>query len=979
MLTDVVLSGLTNLFALFGSKSELDVPSSRRILMAYLTRHFGIRNSQQYLDLYNDLRSLYDENEDVDLEVIIEGICHNMENQLERSEQWLMLLRLMEFCYNTPDSFAALKPTFGLVAYHFEVDDETYVDFEHYVTGKENFHVINQHFEGLSGIIRTLWLPKLNLMLFTYFGQGKVRLNDVPVVRGIFQAWQQSGVLKFRHSKPVYYSMVRRVYDVLASDDLSAIHATANVEFCGRDVNFCFPNSDNGMHGLSFSLQGGTLLAIMGGSGTGKTTMLSLLNGTLKPQEGRLTINGHDIQEPAVKALIGYVPQDDLLIEELTVYQNLYYTAQLCFAGMSDKEIDRRVIQTLTQLDLLPAKDLKVGSALSKYISGGQRKRLNIALELIREPAVLFLDEPTSGLSSTDTEKVILLLKEQTLKGRLIVVNIHQPSSAVYKMFDRLWLLDKGGYPVFDGNPIEAVTYFKGQANYADPDTSMCPVCGNVNPEIVLNIIDEKSLDERGVLTDRRKVSPKEWHELYLKHRPALHDVRVTDVPKTQQKRPGKLVQYFIQLKRIFATKVTNTQYLSIALLVSPLLAFICGVLTRYAPETGYTVMENKNFVTFLFVAVIASIFIGMIGAAEEIIKDRALLQREKFLHLSYGSYIFSKMSFMAIMTLIQTLLFTLVGQAVIGFHDLFLVWWLILFVASFLAALTGLLLSQMLSSVVSIYITIPLLLIPQILLCGLVIDFNDISGNSTTGNVPAIGNVFPSRWAFEALAVTTYTDNEYEKPFFDLDRQKYSNEFLRLSFVYFMQSHLETWQDEIVKGKEVNPVHERVLTNELPYLAEVVDGVEPYLGAVSDYASVKQYLYTCDSLMARRGNEITLEADRQLRKRRDAVGGRDAFLQLKSDYHNTRLEEIVCNFGVRSTIDVVNGHLVPRTAFIYLTPRSKNGSAPFYSPVKCVGQHEIPTLWFNLFVQAIMALIVAVLLCTNIYNKVLDTFVKRR
>ena len=978
MLTDVVLSGLTNLFALFGSKGSLDVPTSRRILLAYLTRHFGIRNSQQYLDLYDDLRALYDENKDLDKETIIAGICHGMENQLQRTEQSLMLLRLMEFCYSTPETFKEQDEAFRIVAHHFEVPDDVYQDFEDYVSGHESLHVINQHFEGLKGVIRTLWQPTLNQLVFTYFGKGKVLLNDVPVVHGIFQDWQQSGVLKFRHSKPVYYSMVRRVYDVLASDDLSAIHASANVEFCGRDVNFRFPNSDNGMHDLSFSLQGGTLLAIMGGSGTGKTTMLSLLNGTLQPQTGRLTINGHDIQEPAVKALIGYVPQDDLLLEELTVYQNLYYTAQLCFAGMSAKEIDRRVLQTLAQLDLLPAKDLKVGSAIRKYISGGQRKRLNIALELIREPAVLFLDEPTSGLSSTDTEKVILLLKEQTLKGRLIVVNIHQPSSAVYKMFDRLWLLDKGGYPVFDGNPIEAVTYFKSQANYADPDTSMCPVCGNVNPEIVLNIIDEKSLDERGVLTDRRKVSPKEWHELYLKNRPEQHDVRVADVPKTQQKRPGKLVQYFIQLKRIFATKVTNTQYLSIALLVSPLLAFICGMLTRFTPETGYTLMENKNFVTFLFMAVIASIFMGMIGAAEEIIKDRALLQREKFLHLSYGSYMFSKMSFMAIMTLIQTFLFTLVGQAVIGFHDLFLVWWLILFAASFLAALTGLWLSQMLSSVVSIYITIPLLLIPQILLCGLVIDFNDISGNSTTGNVPVIGNVFPSRWAFEALAVTTYTDNKYEKPFFELDRQKYSNEFLRLSFVYMLQSHLETWQDEIVKGKEVDPVHERVLSNELPYLVEIIDGAEPYLGAVNDYASVKQYLFTCDSLMARLGNEITLEADRQLRKRRDAVGGRDAFLQLKADYHNTKLEEIVCNFGVRKTIEVVDGHLVPRTAFVYLTPRSKNGSAPFYSPVKCVGLHEIPTLWFNLFVQAIMAFIVAVLLCTNIYNKVVDKFVSR-
>ena len=205
------------------------------------------------------------------------------------------------------------------------------------------------------------------------------------------------------------------------------VDKTEEVEFCGRNINFRFPNSDNGMHDLSFTLRNGELLAIMGGSGTGKTTLLSLLNGTLKPQEGSITINGHDISEPEAKALIGYVPQDDLLIEELTVYQNLWFTAKLCFEGMNEEQLDKRVMKTLKDLGLDAAKNLKVGSAINKFISGGQRKRLNIALELIREPAVLFLDEPTSGLSSADTEKVINLLKEQTQKGKLIIVNIHQP------------------------------------------------------------------------------------------------------------------------------------------------------------------------------------------------------------------------------------------------------------------------------------------------------------------------------------------------------------------------------------------------------------------------------------------------------------------------------------------------------------------------------------------------------------------------
>ena len=663
------------------------------------------------------------------------------------------------------------------------------------------------------------------------------------------------------------------------------------------------------------------------------------------------------------------MPQDDLLIEELTVYQNLYYTARLCFAGLSHHAIHHRVIEVLSQLDLLPAKDLKVGSAINKYISGGQRKRLNIALELIREPAVLFLDEPTSGLSSTDTEKVVLLLKEQAFKGRLIVVNIHQPSSDVYKLFDRLWLLDKGGYPVFDGNPIEAVTYFKGLANYADPDTSTCPTCGNVNPEVVLNIIDEKALDERGMLTGRRKVLPREWHDLYLKYRPEQPDIMKRDVPATEQKKPGVFTQFTIQLSRIFASKLTNVQYMLITLLVSPLLALICGLLTRYAPETGYAVIDNKTFVTFLFMSVIASIFIGMIGAAEEIIKDRALLQREKFLHLSYCSYMSSKVVFMAIVSLVQTFLFTVVGQAIIGFHDLFFVWWIVLFLASFLASLTGLWLSQALTSVVSIYITIPLLLIPQILLCGLVVDFGDLNPRSKTGNVPVIGNVVPSRWAYEALAVTSFTDNPFEREIAEYEQQKYTAQYYDYAFRDELNSQLETYRDEVGKGEVPDASRLQLIAGEMPQLAAVT-GIEPYQGEISAdawnddlYNGLRAWLDSAGLALDEMGNRAVLSSDRIITGMVRELGGTQAVKQLKRDNFNTKLESLVLNGQAQSLCKVVDGHIVPQAGFVFVEPRSHNGGAPFYSGVKILGETRIKTLWFNLGVMALMAVLVALAL----------------
>ena len=952
-MTDIILSSFISLFALFGKVEQVDEERAKKMLANYLRRHFGIRNTDLYLDLYSDMRLAYEMTDNLDSEKTVGLICSSLHGKIQAREEALLLLRVMEFCECNESTDNTM---FLSMASLFHIPKEQYQDFADFVANRETERVVLHHIEGFEGTIKTLLDRETGLLIFTYNGSDTVTLNDVPVLAGVYQVWQQSSVLKNVYGQPVYYSSIIEAYD-------KEVHETAKVEFCGRDINFRFPNSDNGMHNLSFTLSNGEMLAIMGGSGTGKTTLLSLLNGTLKPQEGSITINGHDISEPEAKNLIGYVPQDDLLIEELTVYQNLWFTARLCFEGLSEQEIDNRVEKTLKDLGLYAAKDLKVGSAINKYISGGQRKRLNIALELIREPSVLFLDEPTSGLSSADTEKVILLLKEQTLKGKLIVVNIHQPSSDVYKLFDRLWLLDKGGYPVFDGNPIDAITYFKETANYVDAETSTCPTCGNVNPEIVLNIIDEKALNNAGELSDERKMTPQNWHELYLKNREEMPKPAIFDMPQSDQKKPNALKQFAIFLHRNIKTKITNVQYLSITLSIAPLLAVICALLTRFSPPEGYSVMNNKNLVSYFFMAVIVATFTGMSGSAEEIIKDRALLKRERFLNLSYGSYIWSKIIYMAGVSLVQTLLFIVVGNTIMGLHGLFFTWWLILFLTALLASLTGLLLSQCLNSVVAIYICIPLLLIPQILLCGLVVSFSDLTPKSTTGNVPLIGDVIPSRWSFEALAVTSFTDNAYEKNFFLSDKEKYETQYYNIGVLYELQSQLETMKSEQQTGKEVNPEHLEVIKTNLPLLTSYCK-MDAYEGDWS-YSSLYDYMKEAENLLTERSNRITLLADKQT-ARFVKENGKDVLLQLKRDNYNLQLEDCVIGMENQRMLDVIDNHIVARTGLVFLTPLSHNGRAPFYSSEKIIGDWHIKTIWFNLSILLLMSIIVTWMLLTD-------------
>ena len=954
-MTDIVLSSFLSLFALFGKEEQVDETRAKNMLVSYMRHHFGIRNINSYLALYSDMRGVYEMTDELDTEKAVQSICANLHGKIRANEEAMLLLRIMEFCGTKEGK---MHPMFKVMADTFNISDRQFNDFVDFINNKSTERVMLFQPDGFDGQLKTLLNPDSGTLVFTYNGNDRVLLNDVPVLAGAYQVWLQSSVLKGKSSAPVYYSTILAAYNKNDNDG-----ERQSVEFCGRDINFRFPNSDNGMHNLSFTLHSGELLAIMGGSGTGKTTLLSILNGTLKPQEGSITINGHDISESGTKELIGFVPQDDLLIEELTVYQNLYYTARLCFEGLSEEEIDRRVIKTLKELGLEAVKDLKVGSPINKYISGGQRKRLNIALELIREPAVLFLDEPTSGLSSADTEKVINLLKEQTYKGKLIIVNIHQPSSDVYILFDRLWLLDRGGYPVYDGNPIDAITYFKETACYADAETSACPTCGNVNPEIILNIIDEKALNSSGEISDERKITPQEWHELYLKNRPEQAAPVVSSIPQSDQKKPGRLKQFLIFLQRNIQSKVSNIQYLTIALLEAPVLAVVCALLTRYAPPEGYSVRDNKNLVSYFFMAIIVATFIGMSGSAEEIIKDRALLKREKFLHLSYGSYIWSKIVLMAGLSLIQTLLFILIGNSIMGLHGLFGTWWFILFMTALLANLTGLLLSQCLNSVVAIYITIPLLLIPQILLCGLVVSFSDLTPKSTTGNVPLIGDLIPSRWSYEALAVTSFTDNKYEKQFFALDKEKQENQFYNAAYLYELQSQLETMNDEQKRGKEVDASHLRTIRTNLPQLTAFC-GMKAYEGDYS-YASLRQYMQEAEQILSQRGNKTTMKKDALVA---DYIQehGKEALLDLKRNNHNTKLEDCVIGADQQRMLEIVDDHIVPHAGIIYLTPQNRMGRAPFYSSEKMLGSWRVKTLWFNMGVILLMCLITTALLLTD-------------
>lgn len=951
-MNETILNGLLNLFAVFASAVRIEEQQASRAVHFYLSSHFGVRSHKEYIELYSELRSMYDDPLfPVDKENVIRNICEQMKVKLVAEEQLLLLVRFVEFAYSNSEEFENHLPLFHLVADIFAIPQEEFDDILAFITGKPSSSLltisgedaaIGNHItrKGMDGFIRVFFIRRFDKQIFTYYGSGVVFMNDIPLSPGIFYAWQHSSVLKGPLFLPVYYSDLVTVYN--KNERKEAIFLN------GRDLNFTFKNSTNGLHNFSFNLESGQLVAIMGGSGVGKSTLLGIMNGNIRPDEGRITVNGYPLDAPEARQLIGFVPQDDLLIEELSVYQNLWFTARLCFARLSDQEIKARVENVLKELDLEGIKDLEVGSPIRKTISGGQRKRLNIALELIREPAILYLDEPTSGLSSSDSEKVIMLLKEQTHRGKLVVVNIHQPSSEIYKLFDRLWLLDRGGYPIYDGNPIEAIIYFKQAAKYTDPDISVCSTCGNVNPELILNIIDSKKIDDSGNQTNIRKFTPEEWHEKYISSRPSYTPVEEKELPDSKQKKPTWFKQFCIFLERNIRTKLVNKQYLAITLLEAPLLALIVALLTRYVDGDEYTLLANKNFVSYIFMSVIVVTFMGLSISAEEIIKDRPVLKREHFLRLSRSSYLTSKMVYLLGVSGLQSLLFILVGNTIIGVGwEMFGVWWSILWITSFLANLTGLILSQSMNSVVAIYISIPLLLIPQILLCGLVIKFDDLNTSASKENkVPLIGDIIPSRWAFEALMVEQFADNAYNQAYFPIEREKYLAQ-------YYENIHSKEVRRlaEQLEGKD-DPDKRLTVENEL-----VVLGRAARIASRNEGETYLSYLDKVDSALHERAHNFTAYLD-QIQEKDIREKGTEWVTEQKKKYHNSAIEDLVMGAGSRNFYKEHRNRIYPAVGQIYIVPDNPFGRAPFYSYEKKLGSMLISTYNFNLLIIGFFALL---------------------
>jgi len=1022
-MSEQILRALMQLFAII-AKVDGVTNTGRSIVQLFLKQQLNQELVDQYLVVFDEfLESHHQVAKKKDgsakrtslNSVKVLKICTEINKELEQNQKIVVLIRLLEFIHSSAEISEQENEFVTTVAETFNIPTEEFNNLRHFAETKQDsidaheLLVINNKEQNTKSFkhiycdqfnndieVWVISIPSVGMYALKLVGSQELILNGQAITPDKIYILTPGSSLRSPKVKPIYYS------DIISK--FLADKSSAVVSFQAVDLEYKFSGGKLGLRGININEESGKLIGIMGGSGAGKSTLLNVLNSNEIPSGGAVLINGVNIhtEKHKIEGVIGMVSQDDLLIEELTVYQNLFYNAKLCFGNLDDVTISQMVMKTLTDLGLEQTRDLKVGSPLEKTISGGQRKRLNIGLELIREPAVMFVDEPTSGLSSRDSENIMDLLKELSLKGKLVFVVIHQPSSDIFKMFDKLMILDVGGYPVYYGNPVDAVIYFKRLVNHVNSEESECVSCGNVNPEQIFNIIETKVVDEFGNLTNKRKFSPAEWSAHYRE----LIESKIgrgssnTEIPESTFKVPNKIKQFIIYTTRDIKSKLTNTQYLLINMLEAPVLALILAFVIRYYntdAETGkgYVYHDNENIPIYMFMSIVVALFIGLTVSAEEIIRDRRIQKRESFLNLSRYSYLLSKVSIMFFLSAIQTIAFILVGNWVLGIHGMWVDYWLVLFTTSCFANMLGLNISSAFNSAVTIYIMIPFLIIPQLLLSGVMVKFDKLNPTiAKQGGVPWIGEMMTSRWAYEALAVNQFKANEYENQFYKYDKaiseasykKAYWNQKM-ITKVTKVEAELNDVKKNIDTEKDLQLLRDELSKeyNRHPKLPRFNGTENLYLGKVNTTitAALKVYL---DEAQPGTLKQYYINLDKSAREKRDQIISKltqtpeqkAAYTKLNNDYDNEALDG-----QLKNTSDLgekcleKEGRFIQRTEPIFLDPEDNYGRAHFLAPKKKLFGTYYQTFLFNLSVIWGMSLFMMVTLYFDLLKKLLDFFGK--
>jgi len=516
------------------------------------------------------------------------------------------------------------------------------------------------------------------------------------------------------------------------------------------------------LESIDFSAYPTELIGILGPSGAGKTTLLMALSGNLPPSQGRSLINNLDLYAhyDQFRGNLGYVPQEDIIHPELTVYESLYFAAKLRLPpDTSDVEISALIGRTLKDLGLEDVRDVLIGTPVKKGISGGQRKRVNLAQELLTQPSLLFLDEATSGLASSDARSVVQLLRRLADEGRTILLTIHQPSLEVYRELDNALYLARGRLVYYGRAYPDSLEHFCPQSAQSIGEVAAPALSVEAAMEVLAQDNGAADWPQRIAKRQQSYRSSRAYEDYVAGRREGQSQVQLVARERAVERRLFGWQQWWVLTRRLLRIRRSDRQHLAVLLLQAPLIGFLIGLVFRLgvisgedplAQFLGYQGDESIRAAS-LFMLVATAVWFGTSNAAREIVTEQAIYRRERMINLKIPSYVMSKVSVSALISLVQCVVLLGLSYPLLGLEGSF--WGMLgfLYLGSGAGIGLGLLLSALVRSTEASVSLVPILLIPQLVLGGLVVPLS-VQDGSSGALVHAASSATISRWVFEGL-----------------------------------------------------------------------------------------------------------------------------------------------------------------------------------------------------------------------------------
>lgn len=516
------------------------------------------------------------------------------------------------------------------------------------------------------------------------------------------------------------------------------------------------------LRGISFAVFPSEFVGLLGPSGSGKTTLLESMNGSRQPSAGQVRINGHDIYHyaDAFRGNIGYVPQDDVIFRQLTVYECLYYTARLRMPEVSKQDIDERIAQILERLDIAHRRDTIVGDAVKKGISGGQRKRVNLAQELITDPALLLLDEPTSGLSAADTMNVMRLLRGLADEGKTIMLTIHQPSLDAYQQMDNVIYLCDGQLVFYGPAYPDSIDYFNPRVRGAeleqlrlDPGNALLPI-----DHAIREAGGPRSPEAEAVVSAlEADYAASDYHRDYVEDRATSREsvtLRGGDLNKAPRR--GVFRQLRTLVSRQIRVMSRDVIYTLVLLLQAPVIGLLLAAVFAGSDSFFDDIVRQPKA---MFMMVASAVWFGCTNAAREIVGEQAIYRRERMVNLIIPSYLGAKTLVLGTISLVQCAMMLGILYFALGFTGGFFgMLWALWLVAMFGVGM-GLVVSAHVRTVQAAISIVPLLLIPQIVLGGTIQPIHELGVISR-----AFASMTATRWGYESLLHTAFDRERRER-----------------------------------------------------------------------------------------------------------------------------------------------------------------------------------------------------------------------